>query len=296
MALVATQVGQLRTQLLAPGDGAAVVAGVAGVQRVAHLWQQAAHPLGVAPKAVARQQHAVAAELLQLAIRAHKAQTQQVVGVVHIQRAHLCFGQHHHTRRFSGIVQTHHQTGAGFFGHGMHAVHAVAGVQKRVEHLPRHTVVLCQRVHSRANGAAVGVHQHRRRTAMGFGLNVLRQQRRRIADALRLLRLGGGCRHKARRQGGRPGGQGITLQHHAVHAQLAQGERSGEAASTAAHNGHRRVHRRGEAGHAFNRGAHSVAKNWAQVITSATDAMSVSAAWWAVSEKVAQPSLSTTLR
>ena len=198
VALVATQVGQLRAQLLAPGDGAAIVARVAGIQRIAHLGQQGTHQLGVAAKAVAGQQHAVAAELLQLPVRAHKAQAQHLVGVVHIQRAHLGFGQHHHARRFGGIVQTHHQTGAGFFGHGMHAVHDVAGVQKRVEHLPRHTVVLCQRVHGWANGAAVGVHQHRRRTAMGFGLNVLRKQRRRIADALRLLRLGGGCGHKAR--------------------------------------------------------------------------------------------------
>ena len=131
---------------------------------------------------------------------------------------------------------------------------------------------------------------------MGLGLNVLRKQRRRIADALSLLRLGGRGGHKARRQRGRPSGQGITLQHHTVHAQLAQGQGSGEATGPAAHNGHRRVHRRRKTGNTFNRGAHSVAKNWAQVTTSATDAMSVSAAWWAVSEKVAQPSLSTTVR
>ena len=57
-------------------------------------------------------------------------------------------------------LQALHQAGAGFFGHGMHAVHAVAGIQKRVQHLPDDAVVLCQRIQGWGNGAAVGVHQN----------------------------------------------------------------------------------------------------------------------------------------
>ena len=73
VALVAAQVGELGPELLAPLDGAAVVALVARIQRVFHLWQQGLDQGGVATKAIASQQHAVATELLQLAIGSHKA-------------------------------------------------------------------------------------------------------------------------------------------------------------------------------------------------------------------------------
>ena len=73
VSLVAAQVGQLGSELLAPLDGAAVVALVARIQRVFHLWQQGLDQSGVTTKAIASQQHAVATELLQLTIGSHKA-------------------------------------------------------------------------------------------------------------------------------------------------------------------------------------------------------------------------------
>ena len=86
----------------------------------------------------------------------------------------LC--ENHHARRIGRCTQTGHQAFAGFFRHGMHAVHAVAWIQKLIEQLPRDVVVGFQRVHGRANGFAVGLDQGRGRLTMRFELNVLCEQ------------------------------------------------------------------------------------------------------------------------
>ena len=83
----------------------------------------------------------------------------------------------------------------------MHAVHTMAGVQKRVQHLPGHAVVLCQRVDGRRNGLAIGLYQGRTGAAMCFALDVLREQLGAVFDTLRGLRSRARRGHKARRQG-----------------------------------------------------------------------------------------------
>ena len=61
--LVAAEVSQAGAQGAAPGNGAAVIAGVPDKGRVVHLGQQFAHHGGIAAKAVASQHEQIAAQV-----------------------------------------------------------------------------------------------------------------------------------------------------------------------------------------------------------------------------------------
>jgi hypothetical protein len=92
MALAAAQVGQARAQRAAPGDGAAVVAGVAGEDRVAHRRQQFGHHRRVAAEAVAGQQQHAAGQVLGAAVGALVADAEHAAAVVAPQLAHQGLG------------------------------------------------------------------------------------------------------------------------------------------------------------------------------------------------------------
>ena len=79
----------------------------------------------------------------------------------------------------------------------MHAVHTMARVQKRVQHLPGYAVVLGQRVDGGRNGLAIGLYQGGTGEAMCFALDVLREQLSAVLDTLRGLRLRARSGHKA---------------------------------------------------------------------------------------------------
>ena len=132
VALVAAQVGQPGAQGAAPGNGAAVVAGVPGKRGVAHLRQQLAHHGGVAAKAVAGQHQQLTAQVLQLAVGPLKTQTGNALLLIHPQGAHRGFGQQVGAGGPCRLFELGHQRCAGFLRHGVHAPQAVAGVQKTV--------------------------------------------------------------------------------------------------------------------------------------------------------------------
>ena len=122
----------------------------------------------------------------------------------------------------------------------MHAAHAVARVQKAVQHFKTDAVLL-QCVDSLPHRLRVSRHQMRRGVAMGFGLNVFGKQLRRVFNAQRLLQARAGCRNEARGQGRRAGGHGIALEQHAVNAGIAQTNRCGQTAGTGTHHDHRHL-------------------------------------------------------
>ena len=249
VALVAAQVGQPGLELTPPEDGAAVVAGMAGKSGVAHGGQQVVDHVGVATKAIAGQQQGVAAQVFQGAVRTLVAQAQHLVGGVDPEFAHQRLGHDVGASGLRGTFQSRHQRSAGALGHGVHAAHPVAGVQKAVQHFKGDAVARFQRINRLRNGLGISAHQMGRGVAMGFGLHVLRKQAAVIFNAQRLLQARTGCRDKARRQGGGTAGAGIALQQHARHTGIAQANGRAQTAGACAHDGHlnmqRLFHRRG---------------------------------------------------
>ena len=102
VALVAAQVGQRGAERLAPGDGAAVVAGMAEDGASAHLGQQFAHQPPVAAEAVAGQQHGTAAHVLLRAVGTQVADA----------AARGAWSSHHSSARARGAHQVRAGVGA----------------------------------------------------------------------------------------------------------------------------------------------------------------------------------------
>ena len=246
MPLVAAQVGQPGAQRAAPGNRTAVIAGVPGKGRVAHLGQQFVHHGGIATKTVTGQHQQVASQVLQRAVWPLVAQAGDTLVRINPKRAHGGFGEQVSTGGQGGPFQLGHQRSTCFFWHGVHAPQAVAGVQKTVQHLQRDAVPPGQLVQCRADGLGVGLNQMRRCRAMRLGLNVLGKQRRAVAaDASLALHAGGRRRDEARGQRGGAAGAGVALQQQAVQAGIAQRQRGDQTAGTGTNDGHRDMRRVG---------------------------------------------------
>ena len=238
--LVAAHVGQPGTEFAAPAEGAAVVAHMAGKNRLAHRRQQLADHAGVAAKTVAGQDQRVASQMFHAAVRPLVAHTNDPVLVGQPQLTHQGIGQHVSAGGTGDLLKPRHQRRASAFGQRMHAAHAVAGVQKAVQHFKADAVLL-QRVNGRADRLRIGAHQVRRGLAMRLGLNVLGKGFAGVVDAQRLLQARAGRRDEARGQRCRAAGHGIAFEQYAVQASVAQAHGRRQAAGTRAHDHHRDV-------------------------------------------------------
>jgi hypothetical protein len=236
-----------------------------------------------------------------LAVGAQVVDADHAVFVVEHQRVDHRLREHGDARGLDSGLQRSHQCGAGLLRQRVHAVHAVARVEKAVEQRPCEAVAFLQRVERGPDGVRIGVDQRGRRTPVRLGLDVGREARGAVAGhAVFALRARAGRGNETRRQRGRPAGQRIAFEHHAVDACIAQHQRGREPAGTAADNGHRHVHlgfdRRGTADGAHRlRHAIESMKAW-HAVTSATLRMSASEVSWRSSPKAAQPSPSTSVR
>ena len=241
MALVSPQVGQACAQQLAPGDRAAIVAHMACIGGLGHVGQQVLHHGRRPTKAIASQQHRITTDALGLPVGPHETYAVDALVRIGPQLGHLRLRQNHHACSIGCGLQAAHQTRAGFFGYGMHAVGAVAGVQKVVEHLPGQSVVNRQGVHRWADVLRIGLHQMRRGLPVRLGLDVGSKGLNAVGDALRLLRQGTRRRDEAGRQSRGTRCKRITLQHHALNTPSVQGQRRCQAASACAHDDQGRV-------------------------------------------------------
>ena len=249
MALPATQVGQAGAQCAAPGDGAAVVAGMAGKDGAAHLGQLRRHHLRIAAKAVAGQQQGAAGQGFGAAVRAQITQAQHPALRVAVQLAHQGIGQQHRAGLGGCRLQRGHQRRAGALRQRVHAAQAVAGVEKAVQQLKAQAVALLQRVHGRADGLRVGGCQLGGSAASGLGLDVGGKARGRIVvNTRRPLHRRASRRDEARRQRGGALGAGIAFEQHAINAGVAQHHCSGQPAGAGTDDGHRHLGRVGRQG------------------------------------------------
>ena len=82
------------------------------------------------------------------------------------------------------------QRGAGLLGHGVHAAHAVAGVEKTIQHIEDKAVARLQAVEHRADALGIGAHQMRGRRTVGLGMDVGSEPCRAVLDAGIALRPG----------------------------------------------------------------------------------------------------------
>ncbi len=251
--LVTAEVGQACAQRAAPGDRAAVVAGVAGKGGVFHLGQQLLHHRRIAAKTVAGEDQRVAGQLLQRAVGPLVGDAQNFIAVIEPELAHQRARDDGNVGGFGSLLQTRHQAGAGFFGHGVHAVPAVAGVEEIVQQHKVQPVAGLQGVDRRAYRLGIRRGQVRGRRAMSLGLDVCRKTLRAVFNVFRLLHARVGCGHKARGQRGRAAGHGVALEHHAIDAGVAQHQRRGQAAGAGAHNRNRHMDR---CVHAFSAANH----------------------------------------
>ena len=241
MALVSPQIGQTCAQLLPPGNRTAVVADMASISGLGHVGQQLLDHGRSPAKTIASQQHRITADALHLAVGPHVTHAMDALTLIGPQLGHLRLGEHHHSRSVGCGLQAAHQTRTRFFGHGVHAVGAVAGVQKVVQYLPGQAVVNRQGIHRWADVLRVGLHQMRRGLPVRLGLDVGSKGLNTVGDALHPLRLRARCRNETRRQGRGACSKRIALQHHTLHAQPVQSQRGREATSACAHDDHRRV-------------------------------------------------------
>ena len=221
VSLVAAEVGRACAQLLAPGQRTAVIAGVPGEDGPSHGRQQQLHHGRVAAVSVAGQDQRLAAEVLQAAIGAFVAHANHAVGHIGPQLTYQRLGQDVGARAGGRTLELGDQRRASAFGYGMHTPHAVAGVEKAVEHLELQTVVRLQVVDRLGDGLGIGLHQVRRRVAVGLGLHVFGEQCGRILNPLRPLQPGTRCRDETGRQRRRSAGHAVALQQHTVDACVA---------------------------------------------------------------------------
>ena len=156
----------------------------------------------MAAKAIAGQDQRAAAQGLHRAIGPLVTNADHLVTGIEPKLPDQGVGHDGQVRRRSGLLQAGHQPGAGFFRDGMHAVPAVAGVEKVVQQHKVQPMVGLQRIQHRANRLGIGANQVRCRCAMRLGLNVGRKTLRTVVDAMRLLHTRAGCGHKARGQRG----------------------------------------------------------------------------------------------
>ena len=197
--LIATQVGQARAKLPTPGDGAAVVTGVAGKDGVAHLGQQRAHHRRVAAKTVARQDHRVAGQSFDLAVGPRIGQAQNAIACVAPQLKHLRLVQQPNPSAFNGRQQSAHQGRTGFLWQAVHAAQSVPRVEKTVQEFELQAVVGLQVVDDRANGRAIGRHQMRCSRAARLGLDIYCKALRVVVQHTRCaLGLRARCRDETR--------------------------------------------------------------------------------------------------
>ena len=201
MALVAAQIGQLCAERLAPGDGAAIVAGVTGKSRIAHFRQHVTHHVGIAAKTVAGQDQHVARQVFELAIRALVAYSPHLgrVGlIVDPELTHQRVADDRYLRAGRRLLQSCHQAHARFFRYRVHALRAVAGVEKAVEQHQRYAVARLQRVDGRRDRLRVGGHQMARGSGMRFGLDVGSEALGTVGHAGCALHLGAGGGNETR--------------------------------------------------------------------------------------------------
>ena len=195
MPLVGAHVGQSGPHLLAPGNRAAVVAGVTGKHRVGHLGQPFAQHDGVAPKSIAGQDQGLARQIFHLAIGSGIAHPQRMALRVQPQLAHGGLGQHIHTLALRDVLQLGHQGGPRALRGGVHAQSRVTWVTKTGQHLHLQTQ-FHQAINGLRHGLRIGRHQVGGRITMGLGLDVFFKQRDGIFNALCTLHLRGRSRNK----------------------------------------------------------------------------------------------------
>ncbi len=307
VALVAAEVARSGTQRFAPEDGAAVVARMATEGRVRHLGQQRAHHRRIAAEAIAGQQQGVARQQFFTTIGALVADTDDPVFGIEPQRVDQRLREHRDAGRLHCGLQARHQRRAGLLRQRVHAVPAVAGIEKTIEHDPVEPVPRLQRIERRADRFRVRLDQRRGRIAMRLGLDVRGEAIGAVVDdALRPLCTRVRRGDEAGRQRRRAARHCVAFEHHAVDAGVVQHQRGGQAAGARADDGDRGAYLgidllgapylalqdRGRS----RRGHASAPTKPAQSVTSATLRMSASEVWWRSSPKAAQPSPSTSVR
>jgi hypothetical protein len=141
VALVAAEIGEARAERAAPGDRAAVVAGMAGEDGVAHLGQQLAHHRRIAAEAVAGEQQDVAGDVLDPAVRTREGDADDpVLGIApELVDARLMNLQCARAQRRR--IERADQRGAGALRHRVHAERAVARVDEALQQLEADAVL-----------------------------------------------------------------------------------------------------------------------------------------------------------
>ena len=252
VALVGAHVGDLCAERLAPPHGIALVAGVAGVGGVGDFGNILLHHRTVAAVAIAGEDQGITADLFGRSIRAREPNPADATGAFCIgeQRGDMRCAEQGDAGARRRLGEAAHQPGTGFFCHGMHARHTVAGIEKPFEYLKLNAVLVRKPFERRARCRTHGARDCRVGTAMVLAGDITGEEFDRVANEW----IGGAARifsrsllpacpasgDQARRQGRRAGGQRIALQHHAFDTGIGQRECGGHAAGTAANDQHAR--------------------------------------------------------
>src|SRR5262249_44438899 len=224
VALVGAKTRKLGVEPLSPQNGVAAITGVSEIQRVRHLWYEAAYQLGVASVTVGGKDQGVAADALATSIASRNLDATHASVLLREQRLRDASRQHDNLAQFGGIAQAINQLAAGAAGQAVHAERAMAWIVEILDQLERQCVALREPFDQRSRTPRYSFDQRWGRFATSLALDVGHQTIWTIDDALSALKACASGRNEPGRQRGRAAWDGIALNHDRVDARRLSGQ------------------------------------------------------------------------
>ena len=179
MALIATQIAQLRSEHVAPQHRIAAISGMTEIKRIGHLRDVAPHQLRIAAVAIAGKDQRMTANALAGAIAALDLHTVDGAIGTHQQRCGRALRDDRNVAGFGRGAQPIHQFTPGAARQPVHAHRRMAGIVEIIDDVERQIVSVAQPFDQSARMFCHRLDDNAVRLIIGFAKDVGGKQRRR---------------------------------------------------------------------------------------------------------------------